>query len=153
MRTELEKHTYWMQQALLQADIAESKGEVPVGAIIVYEDEPIASGYNQPILAHDPTAHAEIIALRNAGKILGNYRLPNCTLYVTIEPCAMCAGAIIHARIKQLIVGATDMKAGACGSVLSVLNHPKLNHQVQYQQGVLATECREIIQSFFQKRR
>ena len=153
MSTELEKHTYWMQQALLQAKIAESKGEVPVGAIIVYDGEQIASGYNQPILANDPTAHAEIIALRNAGINLGNYRLSNCSLYVTIEPCAMCAGAIIHARVKELIVGATDIKAGACGSALSVLNHSKLNHQVQYQQGVLAAECRKIIQNFFQKRR
>ncbi|MAZ40365.1 MAG: tRNA adenosine(34) deaminase TadA [Legionellales bacterium] len=146
-------HEYWMQYALEQARLAQAHGEVPVGAVIVHDDELIASGFNQPIEQHDPTAHAEIIALRHAGRVLKNYRLTNCLLYVTIEPCAMCMGAIIHARLSQLIVGASDLKSGACGSALSVMNHPKLNHQVQFTQGILAKECQSMIQNFFRARR
>jgi len=144
---------HWMQLALQEAEKARKQGEVPVGAVIVQDNQLIARGFNHPISTHDPSAHAEIVALRNAAKILENYRLPNVSLYVTIEPCAMCAGALIHARIAHLIYGATDPKAGACGSVLSVLNHPALNHQMQVTTGVLASECRTIIQDFFREKR
>ncbi|MDR5727979.1 MAG: tRNA adenosine(34) deaminase TadA [Terriglobia bacterium] len=144
----------WMREALKQAEDAQASGEVPIGALIL---EPggtiIAHGQNSVIREHDPTAHAEIVALRAAGKALGNYRLEGCTLYVTLEPCAMCAGAMIHARIGRLVFGAFDPKAGAVGSVLTVLNHPQLNHRIELTGGVLVEECGDFLRRFFQSRR
>lgn len=144
---------YWMLQALLEAEKARELDEVPVGAVVVADNQLIATGFNQPISTHDPSAHAEIVALRNAAKEIGNYRLKNMTMYVTIEPCAMCAGALTHARIGHLVYGAPDLKAGACGSALSVLNHPQLNHHMQVTSGMLEEECRALIQNFFKARR
>jgi len=146
-------HNHWMQLALEQARLAEVSGEVPVGAVVVKDDQLIATGYNQPIESHDPSAHAEIIALRAAGEILDNYRLPECRLYVTIEPCVMCAGALVYARIKHLIYGANDLKAGACGSVISIINHEKLNHTMEVTSGVMKMNCQKVIQDFFRKKR
>jgi tRNA(adenine34) deaminase len=142
-----------MQAALAEAQKAAAEGEVPIGAIVVCGGEMIARGQNRVLRNVDPTAHAEIIALREAAKALGNYRLNGCTLYVTLEPCAMCAGAMIHARLDRLVFAATDPKAGACGSVLSVMNHPQLNHQMQVEQGILADEAGELLRSFFRERR
>ena len=142
-----------MQAALAEARLAAEAGEVPIGAVVVHNGEIIARGQNRVLRASDPTAHAEIVALRAAGAVLGNYRLPGCTLYVTLEPCAMCAGAITHARLTRLVYAAADPKAGACGSVLSVLNHPKLNHQLAVEQGILAAESSELLKSFFRERR
>ena len=142
-----------MQAALDQARLAIEAGEVPIGAVIVHEGSIIATGQNRVLRDNDPTAHAEIVALRAAATALGNYRLNGCTLYVTLEPCAMCAGAMIHARLERLVFGAADPKAGACGSVLPVLNHPQLNHQMQVEQGTLAAEASEILKSFFRDRR
>ena len=148
-----------MQQAIAEATAAEAAGEVPIGAVIVYKNQIIARGNNRVLRDHDPTAHAEIIALRQAGKTLENYRLTprdseeGCTLYVTLEPCAMCAGAILHARITRLVYAAPDPKAGACGSVLSVMNHPRLNHQVEVTPGLLTDECAALLQNFFRARR
>ncbi len=143
----------FMQQALTQARHAWTLGEVPVGAVVVCEGEVIASGYNQPIGTHDPTAHAEIRALRAAADILGNYRLPGCELYVTLEPCVMCAGAMIHARLARVVYGATDPKTGACGSVLDLFAQERLNHHTQVTGGVLADECGELLRAFFAERR
>jgi tRNA(adenine34) deaminase len=143
----------FMQAALAQARLAAEAGEVPIGAVIVREGEIIAWGQNRVLRAVDPTAHAEIVALRAAAVSIGNYRLPGCTLYVTLEPCAMCAGAMIHARLDRLVFAAADPKAGACGSVLTVLNHPQLNHQMQVEQGILAEESAELLRSFFRERR
>jgi len=143
----------FMQAAIEQARAAENEGEVPIGAVIVRDGVVLASGNNRVLRDHDPSAHAEIIALREAGKVLGNYRLDECDLYTTLEPCAMCAGAIIHARIRRLIYGADDPKAGACGSVLGVLNHPRLNHRLEVVPGVLAEECGALLTSFFRARR
>src|SRR5512141_459553 len=120
----------WMEEALREAQRAEAAGEVPVGAIVVHNGRIIGRGSNRNLLDHDPTAHAEIVAMREAGRVLGNHRLIDCELYVTIEPCAMCAGAMVHARLKRLIYGADDVKAGAVRSTLQVLNHPQLNHQM-----------------------
>ena len=142
-----------MQAALAQARLAAEGGEVPIGAVVVYQGLMIAQAQNCVIRHVDPTAHAEIIAMRTAAKAVSNYRLSGCTLYVTLEPCAMCAGAMIHARIDRLVYGASDPKAGACGSVLSVLNHPQLNHQMQVEQGILAEESAELLRSFFRERR
>ena len=142
-----------MQAALAEAQEAAAEGEVPIGAVVVYGGEVIARGQNRVLRNVDPTAHAEIIALREAAKVLGNYRLNGCTLYVTLEPCAMCAGAMIHARLDRLVFAAADPKAGACGSVLSVLNHPQLNHQLQVEQGILANEAGKLLRSFFRERR
>ena len=142
-----------MQAALAEARLAAEAGEVPIGAVIVRESKIIASGQNRVLRAVDPTAHAEIAALRAAAVSIGNYRLPGCTLYVTLEPCAMCAGAMIHARLDRLVFAAADPKAGACGSVLTVLNHPQLNHQMQVEQGILADESAELLRSFFRERR
>ncbi len=142
-----------MQAALEQARNAAEAGEVPIGAVILRDGAIIARGQNSVIRQSDPTAHAEIVALREAAAALGNYRLSGCTLYVTLEPCAMCAGAMIHARLDQLVYAAPDPKAGACGSVLEVLNHPRLNHQVQVQQGILADEAAELLRDFFRQRR
>jgi tRNA(adenine34) deaminase len=143
----------YLQLALEQAAAAANAGEVPVGAIVVLNGEVIATGRNAVLSNHDPTAHAEIVALRAAALRLDNYRLPGCELYTTLEPCAMCAGAMIHARISRLVYGASDPKAGAAGSVLSVINHPQLNHQLQVTAGVLAEECGELLRAFFRERR
>jgi tRNA(adenine34) deaminase len=142
-----------MEAALEQARLAAEGGEVPIGAVVVYEGEIIARGQNRVLRDVDPTAHAEIVALRAASRALGNYRLAGCTLYVTLEPCAMCAGAMIHARLDKLVFAATDPKAGACGSVLSVLNHPKLNHQMWVEQGIGTEESAELLKAFFKERR
>jgi tRNA(adenine34) deaminase len=142
-----------MRVAIAEARTAELEGEVPVGAIVVYNNEIISRGQNRVLRNSDPTAHAEIVALRQAGLTLSNYRLTNCTLYVTLEPCAMCAGAILHARIARLIYAANDPKAGACGSVLSVMNHPQLNHKVEVSPGLLAEECGPMLSNFFLARR
>jgi tRNA(adenine34) deaminase len=142
-----------MQAALAQARLAAEGGEVPIGAVVVYQGLMIAQAQNCVIRHVDPTAHAEIIAMRTAAKAVSNYRLAGCTLYVTLEPCAMCAGAMIHARIDRLVYGASDPKAGACGSVLSVLNHPQLNHQMEVEQGILADESAELLRTFFRERR
>lgn len=144
----------WMRAALAQAEEAEAAGEVPIGAVMLGPDKTlIARGQNRVIRDHDPTAHAEIVALRGAGLALKNYRLEQCTLYVTLEPCSMCAGAMIHARIGRLVFGAFDPKAGAVGSVLSVLNHPQLNHQIEVTSGILEDDCGDRLRRFFQSRR
>lgn len=142
-----------MRAALREARRAELEGEVPVGVVIVHEGRAIARAHNRPIRLSDPTAHAEILALRRAGRKLGNYRLAGCTLYATIEPCAMCASAMIHARIRRLVFGARDAKAGAAGSVLDVLNHPKLNHRVEVTGGLMEQECGDLLRGFFRARR
>ncbi|HMH13520.1 MAG TPA: tRNA adenosine(34) deaminase TadA [Edaphobacter sp.] len=142
-----------MRLAIAEALAAQAAGEVPVGAIVVYNNEIIGHGQNRVLRDSDPTAHAEIVALRQAGLSLANYRLTGCTLYVTLEPCAMCAGAILHARIARLVYAADDPKAGACGSVLSVMNHPQLNHKVEVAPGVLAEECGPMLSNFFLARR
>lgn len=143
----------YLRLALEKARVAQEFGEVPVGAIIVFEGKVIGSGQNCVLRTVDPTAHAEIVAIRAAAQHLQNYRLTGCELYTTLEPCAMCAGAIIHARISRLVYGAADPKAGAAGSVLDVINHPQLNHQLQVVPGILAEECGELLRSFFRERR
>ena len=143
----------FMQAALAEARQAAQAGEVPIGAVIVCEGAIIASGQNCVLRDLDPTAHAEIVALRAAASAVGNYRLNGCTLYVTLEPCSMCAGAMVHARIDRLVFAATDPKAGAAGSVLAVINHPQLNHQMLVEQGILADESAELLRSFFRERR
>jgi len=144
----------FMEAAIAEARDAEASGEVPVGAVLVHDGEIIARGQNRVIRDHDPTAHAEIVALRHAARYVENYRLvPGCTLYVTLEPCAMCAGAILHSRVARLVYGALDPKAGACGSVLSVMNHPQLNHKVELTSGLLADKCGHMLTSFFRARR
>lgn len=143
----------WMLRALELARRAESLGEVPVGAIVVLDNECIAEGWNQPISGHDPSAHAEMIAIRTAGKKLKNYRLVNTTLYVTLEPCVMCAGAIIHARINRVVIGARDPKSGAAGSVFQLLQSEQLNHQCEITMGILQHDCAELLQDFFKQRR
>jgi tRNA(adenine34) deaminase len=148
-----ETDIHFMQAAMAQARAAEMEGEVPIGAVIVREGKILASGNNRVLRDHDPSAHAEVVALRDAGRQLGNYRLDGCDLYTTLEPCAMCAGAIIHARIQRLIYAADDPKAGACGSVLGVLNHPRLNHRLEVVSGVLADECGLLLTNFFRARR
>jgi tRNA(adenine34) deaminase len=142
-----------MRQALAEARTAEAMGEVPVGAVVVLGNEVVGRGCNRNLTDRDPSAHAEIVALRNAGAGVGNHRLLECELYVTIEPCAMCAGALIQARVSRLIYGAADPKAGAVKSVLQVLNHPALNHQMEVVSGVLAEECAQLLQNFFRSRR
>jgi tRNA(adenine34) deaminase len=143
----------YVQLALEQARRAAEAGEVPVGAIILYEGEVIGSGQNCVLRNLDPTAHAEVVALRAAAQHLHNYRLTGCELYTTLEPCSMCAGAMIHARISRLVYGTADPKAGAAGSVVSVVNHPQLNHQMLVTSGVLAEECAELLRNFFRERR
>jgi tRNA(adenine34) deaminase len=143
----------WMEEALREAQRALALGEVPVGAVVVAEGRLVGRGCNRPLTSNDPTAHAEILALRDAGQTIGNYRLLHCDLYVTVEPCAMCAGAITHARIRRLIYGAEDPKAGAVHSMLQVLNHLKLNHQVEVSSGVLAARCMDLMQQFFRDKR
>ena len=144
---------YWMRRALDLAERARSEGEVPVGAVLVMDDDCIGEGWNRPISAHDPTAHAEIAALRAGAARLGNYRLPGATLYVTLEPCAMCAGAIILARIKRLVYAAADPKAGAAGSVFNILQSSQLNHRVELASGILEKEAAMLLQTFFRERR
>lgn len=143
----------WMQEALHAAQRALDIGEVPVGAVVIHDGKIVGRGFNRNLADSDPTAHAEIVALRKAGSALGNHRLQNCDLFVTIEPCAMCAGAMVHARIRTLIYGADDPKAGAVHSVMHVLNHAALNHQVEVRRGVLAGKCAELLQEFFRSRR
>ena len=142
-----------MEEALRSAQRALEAGEVPIGAVVVSEGNIVGRGWNRNLTDSDPTAHAEIMALREAGKAVGNHRLSECELFATIEPCAMCAGALVHARIKRLVYGADDPKAGAVRTVLQVLNHPKLNHQMEVQSGVLAGRCADLLQEFFRKRR
>ena len=143
----------WMEQALAEAAQAEAAGEVPVGAIIVCDGRIVGRGANRNLTDSDPTAHAEVVTLRAAARTLGNHRLGDCAMFVTIEPCAMCAGALVHARLKRLVYGADDPKAGAVRSVLQVLNHPSLNHQMEVTSGVLADRCGELLQAFFRSRR
>lgn len=142
-----------MHLALAQAALAQTAGEVPVGAVVFRDGVLIASGYNAPIARHDPSAHAEMQALRAAAQILGNYRLPECELFVTLEPCAMCAGAMLHARLKRVVFGAPDPKTGAAGSVINLFEQSQLNHQTQVQGGVLTQECAAVLQAFFKQRR
>lgn len=144
---------YWMARALMQARRAAELGEVPVGAVLVRAGEALAEGWNQPISACDPTAHAEIVALRQAARRAGNYRLPGCVLYVTLEPCAMCAGALLQARVARLVFGAGDSRHGACGSVFDLLRQPALNHRAEVCGGVLAADCAEMLRVFFRQRR
>ena len=143
----------YMREALLLAAAAQARGEVPVGAVVVKDGEIIGRGYNQPISGHDPTAHAEVVAMRDAARRMGNYRLTGCELYVTLEPCIMCAGAIMHARVARLVYGAADPKTGACGSVVDLFADTKLNHHAAVVQGVLAAECGALLSAFFRRRR
>lgn len=144
---------FWMQHALELARRAESEGEVPVGAVVVLDEQVVGEGWNRPIIDNDPTAHAEIMALRIAAKKINNYRLLNSTLYVTLEPCIMCTGAIIHSRVKRVVYGAFDPKAGAEQSAFNILGTDCLNHKVDVVHGVLATECAQVLTDFFKKRR
>ena len=143
----------WIEEALRAAQRALEAGEVPVGAVVVCAGRIVGRGWNRNIVDSDPTAHAEIVALREAGAAVGNHRLAECDLFATIEPCAMCAGALVHARIRRLIYGADDTRAGAVQSVMKVLNHPQLNHKVEVRGGVLAGRCAELLQTFFKNRR
>jgi len=146
-------HEKWMKLALEQARLAQAMDEVPVGSVLVQDDQLIASAHNQPISNHDPTAHAEIQLLRKAGKKLDNYRFPNTTLYVTLEPCTMCLGAMIHARISRVVFGAYDQKTGVCGSCQDLTASDCFNHSIELQGGVLVNECKELLQQFFKKKR
>lgn len=143
----------FMRLALAQAECARREGEVPVGAVVVKDGEVVAVGYNQPIGRHDPTAHAEVNALRAAAEKLGNYRLPGCELYVTLEPCAMCSGAMMHARLARIVYAASDPKTGVCGSVLDLFAHEQLNHHAEVVGGVLADEASAMLKAFFAERR
>jgi tRNA(adenine34) deaminase len=145
--------THWMRLALQQAQEARLRGEVPVGAVLVRDGELVASGFNQPIALHDPSAHAEMLALRAAGQILQNYRLPGLELFVTLEPCAMCAMALLHARVSRVVFAAADPKTGAAGSVLDLFAQPQLNHHTSVTRGVLAEESAALLQAFFRERR
>ncbi len=143
----------FMREALVQAQYAKAAGEVPVGAVVVRNGEIIATGFNCPISGHDPTAHAEIMALRNAAAVCRNYRLPDCELYVTLEPCAMCVGAMIHARLKRVVFGAYDPKTGACGSVIDLFMQKELNHHTTVTGGILQDDCAAMLKAFFAERR
>lgn len=153
--TELSRNSdaYWMRAAMLRAARAEQLGEVPVGAVVVFNDEIIGEGWNHPISGQDPTAHAEMMAIRQAAARLGNYRLVGASLYVTLEPCSMCAGALVHARIQRLVFGASEPKAGAVGSASNLLSSDWMNYRVAYEGGVLAAECSEQLSAFFRRRR
>jgi len=153
MKRDLEVDEHFMRLALREAARGAREGEVPVGAVVVVAGKALARAHNRPIRLHDPSAHAEILALRRAARKLANYRMEGCDLYVTIEPCAMCAGAIVHARLRRVVFGAPDPKAGACGSALRVLNHRRLNHRVELTRGVLAVDCAALVQGFFRDRR
>jgi len=144
---------FWMEEALRCAQRGLEAGEVPVGAVVVCDGRIVGRGWNRNLTDSDPTAHAEIVALREAGAAVGNHRLEDCELFATIEPCAMCAGAMVHARIRRLVYGADDPKAGAVHSVMAVLNHPQLNHRIEVRSGVLAGRSAEVLQSFFRNRR
>ena len=150
---ELRPDEIWMEEALRCAQRALEAGEVPVGAVVVCDGRIVGRGWNRNITGSDPTAHAEIIALREAGATVGNHRLEDCELFATVEPCAMCAGALVHARIQRLVYGADDLKAGAIHSVMQVPNHPQLNHRIEVRSGVLAGRSAEVLQSFFRNRR
>ena len=149
----LHSDEYWMEVALAYAYKAEQLNEIPVGAVLVKDNVLVAAGYNRSITDNDPSAHAEMIAIREGGKTLQNYRLIDCTLYVTLEPCSMCAGLLVHSRIKRLVFGAADMKTGSAGSIMNLLQEPRLNHQVDVTAGVLAESCGQIISDFFKRRR
>jgi tRNA(adenine34) deaminase len=153
MNTASEDDLRFMRAALGQAEAAGAAGEVPVGAVLVLDGEIVGRGYNQPISGHDPSAHAEIMALRDAARRLGNYRLPGSTLYVTLEPCAMCCGAIMHARVARVVFGARDPKTGAVGSVVDLFAEARLNHHATVEGGVLAEECGALLSAFFASRR
>lgn len=150
---EMENDAMWMKHALTLADKAESMGEVPVGACVVLNDELIGEGFNTPITDNDPSAHAELRAVKEAASNIQNYRLVDATLYVTLEPCSMCAGMLVHARVKRVVFGAKDAKTGAAGSVMNLLQHPALNHQVEITPGILRDECAAKLSNFFKKRR
>ena len=147
------EHEQWMRRALALADRASNEGEVPVGAVVVRDGELLGEGWNQVIAAQDPTAHAEIVALRDAARVVGNYRLPGATLYVTLEPCTMCAGAMVHARVTELVFAAEEPRAGVVCSTCSLLDEPWYNHQVSWQGGVLAADSSARLQAFFRARR
>jgi tRNA(adenine34) deaminase len=148
-----ENDLHWMRHAIELARQGQESGEVPVGAVIVKDNQILGEGWNQPIGQHDPSAHAEMVALRQAGKALNNYRLLDTTLYVTLEPCVMCAGAIIHARVGRVVYGANDPKAGAAGSVVDIFANPRINHHVTVEGGLLATECGDLLTQFFKAKR
>jgi len=149
----LQQHEQWMRRALALADRAGNEGEVPIGAVVVYQGELLGEGWNQVIAAQDPTAHAEIVAMRDAARVAANYRLPDTTLYVTLEPCTMCCGAMIHARIAQLVFAAREPKAGVVCSTCTMLDEPRYNHSVRWQGGVLAEDSSARLQAFFKARR
>ena len=151
MQAELDRQ--FMQQALDQAKLASNAGEVPVGAVLVRDGQIISTGFNQPIANSDPSAHAEMMALRTAAQNESNYRLPGTTLYVTLEPCTMCAGAMLHARVERVVFGAADPKTGAAGSVLNVFSEKQINHQTQVEGGIMGEECGQILRDFFKDRR
>lgn len=142
-----------MAKAIELAKQAWQEGEIPVGAILVKDERIIGQGWNRPISSHDPSAHAEMLAIRDAGQKIGNYRLLDTTLYVTLEPCSMCAGLLVHSRIQRVVYGASDLKTGACGSVMDLVRHPQLNHQLEVTGGVLAEPCGELLSDFFRWRR
>ena len=146
-------HEKWMKLALEQARLAQAMSEVPVGAVLVQDDQLIASAHNQPIYSNDPTAHAEIQLLRAAGKQLNNYRFPDTTLYVTLEPCTMCLGAMIHARVSRVVFGAYDQKTGVCGSCTDLSTSQCFNHSIKIEGGVLTNDCKQLLQQFFKNRR
>jgi tRNA(adenine34) deaminase len=151
--TQAERDLRWMAQALEQAQAAQALGEVPVGAVLVREDTLLGVGFNRPISGCDPTAHAEVVALRAAAADAGNYRLPGSTLYVTLEPCAMCAGAIVQARVQRVVFGARDPRAGAAGSVFDVFGEQRLNHRPAVTEGVMGEACGELLRAFYRRRR
>jgi tRNA(adenine34) deaminase len=151
MQVELDRQ--FMQQALDQAKLAGAAGEVPVGAVLVRDGQVISRGFNQPISNSDPSAHAEMMALRSAAQNESNYRLPGTTLYVTLEPCTMCAGAMLHARVERVVFGAADPKTGAGGSVINVFSEKQINHQTQVEGGIMSEECGQILRNFFKERR
>jgi len=150
--SESDDHRF-MQRAFELAQLAESHDEIPVGAIVVHQGEIIGEGYNQSIMSNDPSAHAEMIAIRQAGKLLNNYRLLDCTLYVTLEPCPMCAGLLVHSRINRLVYATPDLKTGAAGSAFNLVANEQLNHQVDISSGVMAEECSQLLSNFFKRRR
>lgn len=151
MQAELDRQ--YMQQAIEQAKLAATAGEVPVGAVLVRDGQVISTGFNQPIGNSDPSAHAEMMAIRSAAQSISNYRLPGSTLYVTLEPCAMCAGAILHARVDRVVFGALDPKTGAAGSVLDIFSEKSINHHTQVEGGVMDQECGQLLRDFFKERR
>lgn len=153
MGASLQQHEQWMRRALALADRAGNEGEVPIGAVVVYQGELLGEGWNQVIAAQDPTAHAEVVAMRDAARVAANYRLPDTTLYVTLEPCTMCCGAMIHARIAQLVFAAREPKAGVVCSTCTLLDEPRYNHSVRWQGGVLAEDSSARLQAFFKARR